>query len=282
LNTSVNLCGITLSNPIIPASGTFGYGREFAELYDINCLGTFSCKGTTAQPRLGNPTPRIAEGNCGMLNSVGLQNPGIDAVVSEELPALEKIFHKPIIANVCGFSVEEYVQVAQKFDACKQVGWLELNISCPNVHGGGMGFGTSCESAAEVTAAVKALIKTRKEGYPPTVGEVSEKVAELTRPDELTRTEAWSLVSKACRNGIYGAEEEFARLPPLVRKTVGTPNQLREWAMMDAVTFSVAGSHFQRSFEILQKREREAALLPEAFRERLSALTAGLLSGDGG
>ena len=138
------------------------------------------------------------------------------------------------------------------------------------------------DDAAAVTAAVKALIKTRKEGYPPTVGEVSEKVAELTRPDELTRTEAWSLVSKACRNGLYGAEEEFAKLPPLVRKTVGTPNQLREWAMMDAVTFSVAGSHFQRSFEILQKREREAALLPEAFRERLSALTAGLLSGDGG
>ena len=140
LNTAVNLCGIELSNPVIPASGTFGYGREFAELYDINCLGTFSCKGTTAQPRLGNPTPRIAEGNCGMLNSVGLQNPGIDAVVSEELPALEKLFHKQIIANVCGFSVEEYVEVARKFDACPQVGWLEVNISCPNVHGGGMGF----------------------------------------------------------------------------------------------------------------------------------------------
>ena len=159
LNTVVSLCGITLENPIIPASGTFGYGREFAALYDINCLGTFSCKGTTAQPRLGNPVPRIAEGNCGMLNSVGLQNPGIDAVVSEELPALEKLFRKPIIANVCGFSVEEYVEVARKFDACPQVGWLEVNISCPNVHGGGMGFGTSCESAAEVTAAVKAAVQ---------------------------------------------------------------------------------------------------------------------------
>lgn len=159
MNTSVSLCGITLENPIIPASGTFGYGREFAELYDINCLGTFSCKGTTAQPRLGNPTPRIAEGNCGMLNSVGLQNPGIDAVIAEELPALERVFRKPIIANVCGFSVEEYVEVAKKFDACPSVGWLEVNISCPNVHGGGMGFGTSCESAAEVTAAVKAAVK---------------------------------------------------------------------------------------------------------------------------
>ena len=159
LNTSVNLCGIPLDNPIIPASGTFGYGREFAELYDINCLGTFSCKGTTREPRLGNPTPRIAEGSAGMLNAVGLQNPGIDAVVSEELPALGKVFHKPIIANVCGFSAEEYVEVARRFDACPQVGWLEVNISCPNVHGGGMGFGTACDSAAEVTAAVKAAVR---------------------------------------------------------------------------------------------------------------------------
>ena len=159
MNTSVNLCGITLDNPIIPASGTFGYGREFAELYDITCLGSFSCKGTTREPRLGNPTPRIAEGNAGMLNSVGLQNPGIDAVVRDELPNLDRIFPKPILANVCGFSVEEYVHVARAFDACPQVGWLEVNISCPNVHGGGMGFGTSCESAAEVTAAVKQAVK---------------------------------------------------------------------------------------------------------------------------
>ena len=159
MNTSVNLCGITLDNPIIPASGTFGYGREFAELYDITCLGSFSCKGTTREPRLGNQTPRIAEGNAGMLNSVGLQNPGIDAVVRDELPNLDRIFPKPILANVCGFSVEEYVHVARAFDACPQVGWLEVNISCPNVHGGGMGFGTSCESAAEVTAAVKQAVK---------------------------------------------------------------------------------------------------------------------------
>jgi dihydroorotate dehydrogenase (NAD+) catalytic subunit len=174
LNTAVNLCGIELSNPVIPASGTFGYGREFAELYDINCLGSFSCKGTTAQPRLGNPTPRIAEGNCGMLNSVGLQNPGIDAVISEELPALEKIFHKPIIANVCGFSVEEYVHVARKFDACPQVGWLEVNISCPNVHGGGMSFGTDPKAAAEVTAAVKKV--TTK----PVIMKLSPNVTDIT------------------------------------------------------------------------------------------------------
>ena len=156
VNTNVTFCGLELDNPVIPASGTFGYGLEFAKLYDINCLGSFSCKGTTLSPRYGNPTPRIAEGNAGMLNSVGLQNPGVDAVIAEEFPKLAQVFRKPILANVCGFSVEEYVAVARKFDACDQVGWLEVNISCPNVHGGGMGFGTRCESAAEVTAAVKA------------------------------------------------------------------------------------------------------------------------------
>ena len=155
MNTYVNLCGKTLDNPVIPASGTFGYGQEFAKLYDLNCLGSFACKGTTLQPRHGNPEPRIAEGNDGMLNAVGLQNPGIDAVIAREMPAVAKIFRKPIIANICGFSTEEYIAVAEKFDACEQVGWLELNISCPNVHGGGMGFGTSCETAAAVTEAVK-------------------------------------------------------------------------------------------------------------------------------
>lgn len=158
MNTTVTLCGIDLANPIIPASGTFGYGHEFAALYDINCLGSFSCKGTTEAPRFGNPGPRIAEGNDGMLNAVGLQNPGIDAVIAHELPRLAGVFRKPIMANVCGFSVDEYVRVAQKFDACPQVGWLEVNISCPNVHGGGMGFGTAPESAAEVTRAVKAAV----------------------------------------------------------------------------------------------------------------------------
>ena len=155
VNTKVSLCGIELDNPVIPASGTFGYGYEFAELYDINCLGTFSFKGTTREPRFGNVTPRIAEAPSGMLNAVGLQNPGVDAVISEELPKLKKVFHKPVMANVSGFSVDEYVEVCRKLDACGQVGWLEVNISCPNVHGGGMSFGTDPKSAAEVTAAVK-------------------------------------------------------------------------------------------------------------------------------
>ncbi len=154
---SVDLCGIELENPVIPASGTFGYGYEFAELYDINCLGTFSFKGTTREPRFGNPTPRIAEGFSGMINAVGLQNPGVDAVISQELPKLKSVFHKPVMANVSGFSVEEYVDVCRKLDAQPQVGWLEVNISCPNVHGGGMSFGTDPSAAAEVTRAVKAV-----------------------------------------------------------------------------------------------------------------------------
>lgn len=153
----VNLCGIDISNPVIPASGTFGYGYEFAELYDINCLGTFSFKGTTRDPRFGNPTPRIAECTAGMINSVGLQNPGVDKVISEELPRLAKFFNKKVMANVSGFSVEDYAYTCEKLDKCEQVGWLEVNISCPNVHGGGMSFGTSPECAAEVTRAVKAV-----------------------------------------------------------------------------------------------------------------------------
>ncbi|MBQ5405533.1 MAG: dihydroorotate dehydrogenase [Oscillospiraceae bacterium] len=156
---SVSLCGIELDNPVIPASGTFGYGHEFAALYDINCLGSFSFKGTTLQPRFGNPVPRIAEGNAGMLNAVGLQNPGVDAVISRELPKLREVFHKPVIANVSGFSVDEYAQVCAKLDGEEQVGWLEVNISCPNVHGGGMSFGTDPKSAAEVTRAVRAVAK---------------------------------------------------------------------------------------------------------------------------
>ena len=152
---SVNLCGIELDNPVIPASGTFGYGYEFAELYDINCLGTFSVKGTTKEPRFGNPTPRIAECTSGMINAVGLQNPGVEKVIAEELPKLKACFHKPVMANVSGFSVADYAYTCERLDKEEQVGWLEVNVSCPNVHGGGMSFGTCPEAAAEVTAAVK-------------------------------------------------------------------------------------------------------------------------------
>lgn len=171
---SVNLCDIELDNPIIPASGTFGYGYEFAELYDINMLGSFSCKGTTLHPRFGNETPRIAEAPAGMLNSVGLQNPGVDAVISEELPKLAKCFHKPMMANVSGFSIDEYTAVCEKLDKESQVGWLEVNISCPNVHGGGMSFGTDPAMAAEVTKAVKAVT------IKPVIMKLSPNVTDIT------------------------------------------------------------------------------------------------------
>ena len=157
VNTKVTLCGIEMDNPIIPASGTFGYGYEFAELYDINCLGSFSFKGTTKDPRFGNPTPRIAECPNGMINAVGLQNPGVEKVISEELPRLAKCFSKPVMANVSGFAIEDYAYTCERLDKEPQVGWLEVNVSCPNVHGGGMSFGTQPEAAAAVTRAVKAV-----------------------------------------------------------------------------------------------------------------------------
>ncbi|MBO7148548.1 MAG: dihydroorotate dehydrogenase [Clostridia bacterium] len=179
---NVDLCGITLDNPVIPASGTFGYGREFAELYDINILGTFSFKGTTKDARFGNPTPRIAECSSGMINAVGLQNPGVDKVISEELPELKKIFNKKVMANVSGFSIEDYAYTCEKLDKCDQVGWLEVNVSCPNVHGGGMSFGTSPEAAAEVTKAVKAV--TTK----PVIIKLSPNVTDIVS------------IAKACEN----------------------------------------------------------------------------------
>ena len=155
VDTKVNLLGITLDNPVIPASGTFGFGYEFAELYDINCLGTFSFKGTTLEPRFGNPTPRIAECSSGLINSVGLQNLGVDKVISEELPKLSKCFNKKVMANVSGFSIDEYREVCAKLDSCDQIGWFEVNVSCPNVHGGGLSFGTSEKNVAEVAREVK-------------------------------------------------------------------------------------------------------------------------------
>ena len=159
VNTKVKLCGIELDNPIIPASGTFGFGYEFAELYDINILGSLSFKGTTLEPRFGNPCPRIAECDSGMLNAVGLQNPGVDKVIEVELPKLRRVFNKPSMANVSGFSLEEYVETVRRLDTQKDIGWFEINISCPNVHGGGMSFGTSPQMAETVTRRVREVTK---------------------------------------------------------------------------------------------------------------------------
>ena len=173
-STEVTLCGVRLDNPVIPASGTFGFGYEFAELYDINCLGSISFKGTTIEPRFGNPTPRIAECEAGMLNSVGLQNPGAEKVLTEELPRLKKVFKKPLMANVSGFSVKDYTAAVEILDREDAIGWFEINISCPNVHGGGLAFGTSCENAAAVTAAVKKLTKK------PVLIKLSPNVTDIT------------------------------------------------------------------------------------------------------
>ena len=204
---SVNLCGEELDNPVIPASGTFGYGYEFAELYDINCLGTFSFKGTTKEPRFGNPTPRIAE--C----AVGLQNPGVDKVISEELPKLKKCFNKKVMANVSGFSVDEYAYTCEKLDSQEQVGWLEVNVSCPNVHGGGMSFGTNPRAAAEVTRAVKAVTKK------PVIIKLSPNVTDIVS------------IAKACEdagadgisliNTLLGMRIDLRTKKPVIANTMG-------------------------------------------------------------
>lgn len=210
---SVNLCGEELDNPVIPASGTFGYGYEFAELYDINCLGTFSFKGTTKEPRFGNPTPRIAECTAGMINAVGLQNPGVDKVISEELPRLKKCFNKKVMANVSGFSVDEYAYTCERLDSQEQVGWLEVNVSCPNVHGGGMSFGTDPRAAAQVTKAVRAVTKK------PVIIKLSPNVTDIVS------------IAKACEdagadgisliNTLLGMRIDLRTKKPVIANTMG-------------------------------------------------------------
>ena len=213
VNTKVNLCGIEMDNPIIPASGTFGFGYEFAELYDINILGTLSFKGTTLEPRFGNPTPRIAECYSGMLNAVGLQNPGVDRVISEELPKLRQVFRKPVMANVSGFSVPEYVETVRRLDGEPDIGWFEVNISCPNVHGGGMSFGTSPEMAEQVTRAVREVTKR------PIIIKLSPNVTDIVS------------IAKACEAGgadgvslintLLGMRMDMKKRKPLLANVTG-------------------------------------------------------------
>lgn len=210
---SVNLCGEELDNPIIPASGTFGYGYEFAELYDINCLGTFSFKGTTKEPRFGNPTPRIAECTAGMINAVGLQNPGVDKVISEELPKLKKCFNKKVVANVSGFSVDEYAYTCERLDSQEQVGWLEVNVSCPNVHGGGMSFGTDPKAAAQVTKVVKAVTKK------PVIIKLSPNVTDIVsiaKSCEDAGADGISLI-----NTLLGMRIDLRTKKPVIANTMG-------------------------------------------------------------
>ena len=213
VSTKVRLGEWELDNPIIPASGTFGYGYEFAELYDINCLGSFSFKGTTLEPRFGNPTPRIAECPHGMLNSVGLQNPGVEKVISEELPKLKKCFDKPVVANVCGFSPEEYERVAELLSNEEQVGILEVNISCPNVHAGGVNFGSNAKTAAEITARVKAVSK--KPVYIKLTPNVTD-IAEIAKACEAAGADGISMI-----NTLLGMRIDLRRKTPILANKIG-------------------------------------------------------------
>ena len=213
VSTAVTLCGVTLDNPVIPASGTFGFGQEFTPYYDINVLGSLSFKGTTQEARFGNPTPRIAECPNGMLNSVGLQNPGIDHVIAHELPELRKIFHKPIMANISGFSLEEYVNCCARMDAEEQVAFLEVNISCPNVRHGGMAFGTSPEAAAEITRAVKAVT------HKPIIMKLSPNVTDIVsiaKACEDAGADGLSLI-----NTLLGMRIDLRRRKPVLANVMG-------------------------------------------------------------
>ena len=213
VNLKTDLCGITLDNPIIPASGTYGFGYEFAELYDINILGSLSFKGTTLDARFGNPTPRIAECPSGMLNAVGLQNPGVDAVISEELPKLRKVFHKPVMANVSGFSEREYVETVEKLDTQSDIGWFEVNISCPNVHGGGMSFGMSPEAAGEITRAVRKVTKK------PLIIKLSPNVTDIVsiaKACEANGADGISLI-----NTLLGMRIDLKKRAPIIANKTG-------------------------------------------------------------
>ena len=249
VDTKVTLSGIGLDNPVIPASGTFGYGYEFAELYDINCLGTFSFKGTTREARFGNPTPRIAECTQGLINAVGLQNPGVEAVIREELPKLKQCFHKKVMANVSGFSIEDYAHTCALLDKEEQVGWLEVNISCPNVHNGGMAFGVSPQAAAEVTAAVKAV--TSKPVYMKLSPNVTD-IAVIARACEAAGADGISLI-----NTLLGMRIDLKTKRPVIANTMGGfsgpaifPVALRMvYQVYEAVSIPVIGMGGVRSAE---------------------------------
>ena len=241
VDTKVTLSGLTLDNPVIPASGTFGFGYEFAEIYDIDILGSLSFKGTTREPRFGNPTPRIAECPSGMLNAVGLQNPGIDKVIEEELPKLRQVFHKPVVANISGFSIDEYVECCGRIDQEEQVGIIEVNISCPNVHNGGMSFGTSPESAAEVTRQVKAV--TTKPVYMKLSPNVTD-IAAIARACEEAGADGISLI-----NTLMGMRIDLRRRVPVLKNVTGglsgpavLPVALRMvWQVYEAVSVPIIG-----------------------------------------
>ena len=286
VDTKVTLSGIGLDNPVIPASGTFGYGYEFAELYDINCLGTFSFKGTTREARFGNPTPRIAECTEGLINAVGLQNPGVEAVIREELPKLKKCFHKKVMANVSGFSIEDYAHTCALLDKEEQVGWLEVNISCPNVHNGGMAFGVSPQAAAEVTAAVKEV--TSKPVYMKLSPNVTD-IAAIAKACEAAGADGISLI-----NTLLGMRIDLKTKRPVIANTMGGfsgpaifPVALRMvYQVYEAVSIPVIGMGGVRSAEdVIEMMLAGAAAVevgaanlvnPYACRDIIAALPAAM------
>ena len=286
VDTKVTLSGIGLDNPVIPASGTFGYGYEFAELYDINCLGTFSFKGTTREARFGNPTPRIAECTQGLINAVGLQNPGVEAVIREELPKLKQCFHKKVMANVSGFSIEDYAHTCALLDKEEQVGWLEVNISCPNVHNGGMAFGVSPQAAAEVTAAVKEV--TSKPVYMKLSPNVTD-IAAIAKACEAAGADGISLI-----NTLLGMRIDLKTKRPVIANTMGGfsgpaifPVALRMvYQVYEAVSIPVIGMGGVRSAEdVIEMMLAGAAAVevgaanlvnPYACRDIVTALPAAM------
>ena len=286
VDTKVTLSGIGLDNPVIPASGTFGYGYEFAELYDINCLGTFSFKGTTREARFGNPTPRIAECTQGLINAVGLQNPGVEAVIREELPKLKQCFHKKVMANVSGFSIEDYAHTCALLDKEEQVGWLEVNISCPNVHNGGMAFGVSPQAAAEVTAAVKEV--TSKPVYMKLSPNVTD-IAAIAKACEAAGADGISLI-----NTLLGMRIDLKTKRPVIANTMGGfsgpaifPVALRMvYQVYEAVSIPVIGMGGVRSAEdVIEMMLAGAAAVevgaanlvnPYACRDIVAALPAAM------
>ena len=267
-DTKVTLSGLTLDNPVIPASGTFGFGREFADFYDINILGSFSFKGTTREPRFGNPTPRIAEAPAGMLNSVGLQNPGIDAVIAEELPRLRELFHKPLVANISGFSIEEYQYCCERIDKEDQVGIIEVNISCPNVKHGGMAFGTSPENAAAVTRAVKEV--TRKPVYIKLSPNVTDIVA-VARACEEAGADGLSLIFPVALRMVYQVAGAVS-IPIMGMGGVSTARDVIEMMMAGASAVQVGAANLSDPYACKKIIEDLPRVMEELGIQSLSSI----------
>ena len=279
VDTRVTLSGIELANPVIPASGAFGFGYEFAELYDINILGSISFKGTTKEPRFGNPTPRIAEASAGLLNSVGLQNPGVNKVISEELPKLKKCFNKPVLANVSGFSVEDYAYTCEKLDTEDCIGWFEINISCPNVHGGGLAFGTDPKNAAAVTRAVKKV--TNKPVYIKLSPNVTD-ITEIAKACEAAGADGLSLINTAVKpvalRMVYDVYEAV-KIPIIGMGGISTAEDVIEMMLAGARATEVGAANLIEPFACKNIIENLPAVMEKYNIKSLNEIIGGAHNG---